>query len=412
MSKSETPIVRPHPAQPGALALGKNPGRSRSHNRRVLLELLRRHGPLGRKALADLAGISTQAVANIIDELVSDGLLLDKGRKRTGRGLPPIQYAINPDGAVTIGLEISVGELTATLLDIGGNLRLEERFTLDDMRPEPVLALIREEVRRLIARQSAQLMGVGVVMPGPFGIEGLSGVGPTTLHDWSDIDVAGRLSAELGVPVVVDNDANAAAVGEMLFGKGQNVGHFCLLYFGAGIGLGAIIQDQPLRGAFGNAGEIGHIPVAPGGLACQCGQSGCLEMYASIHALSVFLGSPDRVLRADEIRARIDAGDPAIETWLAGAAPHLATMIGLIENIFDPQTVILGGKLPGRLLDDLVARLDIPPSVANRPARVLPRVQRGQAGQGSAALGAAALPFFNAITPQLDLAEPVPSPQE
>ncbi|GGA98418.1 sugar kinase [Allosediminivita pacifica] len=412
VTRTVAPTDSTHRSPRGALALGKNPGRSRSHNRRVLLELLRRNGPQGRKALADLAGISTQAVANIIEELVADGLLLDMGRKRTGRGLPPIQYAINPDGAVTIGLEISVGELTATLLDLGGNLRHEERFSLDDMRPDAVLALIGDEVRRLIARQSARLMGVGVVMPGPFGIEGLSGVGPTTLKDWTDIDVAGRLSGDLGVPVVVDNDANAAAVGEMLFGKGQNVGHFCMLYFGAGIGLGAIVQDQPLRGAFGNAGEIGHIPVAPGGLPCQCGQSGCLEGYASIHALSGYLGSSDRVLRADEIRARIDAGDPAIDDWLASAAPHLATMIGMIENIFDPQTVILGGKLPGRLLDDLVARLKVPPSVANRPSRVLPRVQRGQAGQGSAALGAAALPFFNAITPQLDLAEPVPVPQE
>ena len=389
----------------GRTAKGKNPGRSRDHNRRVVLELLRRSGPLGRKAIADLAHISTQAVTNIIDELMADGLLLDKGRKRTVRGLPPIQYAINPDGAITIGLEIAVGSLTAVVLDLGGNLRAAEEAALPDMTATVVMDLIGEVVARLRTSFTAQLMGIGVVMPGPFEIEGLSGVGPTTLPDWSGTDVAAVLSRRCDVPVTVGNDANAAAVGELLFGQGRSVSQFCMLYFGAGVGMGAIVADQPLRGAFGNAGEIGHIIVAPGGLPCQCGQLGCLERYVSMHALSEAMTrdgvTPDA---AALLRMHADR-DPALLTWLDRAAPLLSWMIGLLENIFDPQTVILGGKMPQPLLDDLIARLAIPTSVANRRDRALPRVQRGQTGEDSAALGAAALPFFNAITPQLHQTE-------
>lgn len=409
MSVDEGTDLPPHPAV--RIGAGKNPERSRSHNRRVLLELLRRNGPLGRKALADLAEISTQAVTNIIDDLMAEGLLTDLGRRRQGRGLPPIQYAINPGGGFAIGVEIAVGALAVAVLDLGGNILHEERIDLRDMRPEPVLATILAMVARLRAAQPAQLMGIGVVMPGPFGIEGLSDVGPTTLAGWDQLAVAGQLSRATGVAVLVDNDANAAAVGEFLFGKGLNVPHFCLIYFGAGIGLGAIVQDQPLRGAFGNAGEIGHVVIAPGGRPCQCGQAGCLERYASVHALSEQVGRGDALLPPEAILALHRAGDPRLAGWIDTAARHLSAMIGLIENIFDPQTVILAGKIPGPVLDDLIARLSLPASVANRRGRSLPRVQRGQTGAGSAALGAAALPLFNAIAPQVaPVGEPAVAP--
>ena len=398
---SDASDTEPLARQSPRTARGKNPGRSREHNRRVVLELLRRSGPMGRKELADLAHISTQAVTNIIDDLMAEDLLRDMGRKRTVRGLPPIQYAINPDGAITIGLEIAVGSLTAVVLDLGGNLRTSCIVPLPDMTAAVVLDLIGAVVTDLRATVPAQLMGIGVVMPGPFEIEGLTGVGPTTLPDWSGVDVAAILGRRCDVPVTVDNDANAAAVSEMLFGQGQNVSHFCMLYFGAGIGMGGIVADQPLRGAFGNAGEIGHIIVAPGGLPCQCGQAGCLERYVSLHALSETLTRDGTIPDAATLLALHAAADPALIAWLDRAAPHLSAMIGLLENIFDPQTVILGGKMPQPILSDLIARLTIPTSVANRHDRALPRVQCGQTGEESAAIGAAALPFFNAITPQL-----------
>lgn len=405
-SPSLPPLKQSEPTRSrGLTTQGKNPGRSREHNRRVVLELLRRGGSLGRKELADLAHISTQAVGNIIEDLLAEKLLLDMGRKRTTRGLPPIQYAINPNGAITIGLEIAVGILTAAILDLGGNPRAVRQVPLPDMTADVVLGVIARVVSQLRENYDAPLIGIGVVMPGPFEIEGLSGVGPTTLPDWAGVDVAALLATQCGVPVFVDNDANAAAVGEMLFGKGQNVSNFCMLYFGAGIGMGAIVADQPLRGAFGNAGEIGHIVVAEGEMSCQCGQSGCLERYTSLHALTEWMTRdgilPDRAALLDHYARQ----DSDMTAWLDRAARHLSQMINLLENIFDPQTMILGGKMPEAILDGLIARLDITTSVANRRNRALPRVQRGQTSEDSAALGAAALPFFNAITPQLHISE-------
>jgi len=385
--------------------LGKNPGRSRSHNRKVVLDLLRGHGPLGRKELADMTQLTTQAVANIIDELLAENLLLNLGRRRSGRGQPPIQFAINPDGAITIGIEVSVTEMVTSVLDLGGNLRHESRVALDDARPDALIPKIADKVANLRGIFGANLMGVGVVMPGPFEIEGLSGVGPTTLPGWAGVDVADRLSTLIGVPVQVENDANAAAIGETLFGAGQSLSNFCLIYFGAGVGLGVIADNLPIRGAFGNAGEIGHIIVAPGGRPCLCGQSGCLEQYVSLHALREHLTPHGIEADFATLEALQRDNAPVISNWIGSAAAHLSTMIGILENIFDPQTVILGGALPDSIIDSLIEHLSFGPSVANRSQRAQPRVTRGQTGQLTAALGAASLPLFEAMIPQLDLSD-------
>ncbi len=388
--------------------LGKNPGRSRAHNRRVVLDLLRSHGQLGRKQIADMTRLTTQAVANIIEELLAENLLVDLGRLRSGRGQPPVQFALNPDGAITIGFEISVSHLVTTVLDLHGRILEHASVALDDTGPAALIPQVVAQVADIRRRLPAALLGVGVVMPGPFGIEDMSGIGPTTLPGWAGIDASGLLAARTGVPVVIENDANAAAVGEALFGAGQGLANFCMIYFGGGIGLGIIHESQPLRGAFGNAGEIGHVVVAPGGRLCACGQSGCLERYASRDALGERLG-PDA---SGDLATLFAAGHPGLMAWLDEAAAHLSPVVTMLENILDPETVILGGELSDPVIDALISRLTLGTSVANRRDRALPRVIRGRTGQTIAALGAAALPFFDTIIPRLDTGPgPVPDTQ-
>jgi predicted NBD/HSP70 family sugar kinase len=388
------------------VTLGKNPERSRDHNRRVVLDVVRRNGPVGRMRIARLTHLTAQAIANIVDELVGDGLLMETGRLRSGRGQPPIQFAVNPDGAITMGVEVAADHMVTTVLDLTGQPRSSRIAPVHDTSPGQVVAHIRTELDQVRATFRAPLLGVGVVMPGPFEIEGLSSVGPTTLPGWGDVDAAALLGEACGAPVTVENDANAAAMGERLFGAGHSIANFAMIYFGAGIGMGMIQDGAPFRGAFGNAGEIGHVVVAPGGRACPCGQRGCLERYASVYALREKLlaaGIFDCDLAAME---RLHTGrHPVLIDWLEEAATSFAPMIAMIENILDPQTIILGGMLPDAVIDELIGRMgSLPISVASRRARPLPRVMRGQTGQYTAALGAAALPLFEAVTPKLETA--------
>jgi predicted NBD/HSP70 family sugar kinase len=385
------------------VTLGKNPERSRDHNRRVVLDVVRRHGSLGRMHIARLTHLTAQAIANIVDELVDENLLMETGRLRSGRGQPPIQFAVNPDGAMTMGIEMASDHMVTTVLDLAGQPRSRRIMPVSDTSPQQVASHLRAELETVKANSAARLLGIGVVMPGPFEIEGMTSVGPTTLPGWSGIDAAALLSEACGETVMVENDATAAAVGERIFGAGHSISNFCMIYFGAGVGLGMVQDGAPFRGAFGNAGEIGHVVVAPRGKACPCGQRGCLERYASLHALREKLaetGLEDCDFDGlSELHAK---RHPVLLEWMDEAATYLAPMIAMIENLLDPETVILGGTLPDAIIDELIARMGpLPISVASRRARALPRVLRGQTGQYTAALGAAALPLFEAVTPKL-----------
>lgn len=390
------------------VAIGNNPERNRLHNRRVVLEIIRVLGPIGRTSIARLTHLTPQAVSNIVDELVTDHLLVETGRLRTGRGQPPIQFAINPDGPMTAGVEIAADHMVTVMLDITGRVRAQTSVPLAEATPDAIAPLLVAELdkARAVIGTNPRILGIGVVMPGPFGIEGMTSVGPTTLPGWHEIDPAHLLGDATGLPVVIENDATAAAIGERFFGVGQKLADFAYIYFGAGLGMGIIHNGQPFRGVFGNAGEIGHAVVVPGGRPCACGQSGCLERYASVYALREKCA--ERGIEVPDF-AGLETwqaeGHPVLREWIAEAAQSLAPIIATLENVLDPETMILGGALPDPVIDAVIAALaPLPVSVASRRDRQVPRVLRGTTGQFTAALGAAAIPLMETITPRLDIA--------
>ena len=132
-----------------------------------------------------------------------------------------------------------------------------------------------------------------MAMPGPFGVEGLTSVGPTALPGWQDFPIAEELQQLTGIPVTVENDATAAAIGERLYGVARNLNSFVYLFIGTGLGAGLFLDGHLYKGSRHNAGEIGHMIVSPGGLQCDCGKRGCLERYVSLRAAYEFLDFPD-----------------------------------------------------------------------------------------------------------------------
>ncbi len=396
-----------HP--PHNVAIGSNPERNRAHNRRVVLEVIRMQGHLGRAEIARRAQLTAQAVANIVDELLAEGLLIEQGRLRSGRGQPPIQFAVNPDGPLTAGVEIAADRMVTVLVDPSGEIRSHSIIPLEKAGPDSVPAQAAAQIARLraaLGSEPPRLLGVGVVMPGPFEVEGMSSVGPATLPGWSGVDAVALFSKATGVHVVIDNDATAAAVGERLYGAGRQIGTFCYLYFGVGLGLGVIQDGRPLRGAYGNAGELGHVGLVPRRGRVLPGPAGALERHVSVFALREHLAMAGiYVATVEDIQKLFDAGSTPLRAWITMAADYLAPTVGMVENIFDPMTVIFGGGLPDAVLDAMIAALDpLPVSVATRQQRSLPRVLRGQTGQLTAALGAAALPLLDTVSPHLSRA--------
>ncbi|MCR8723298.1 ROK family transcriptional regulator [Frigidibacter sp. ROC022] len=375
---------------------GSNAERSRLWNRALVLRHVRTAGASGRAEIARASGLSTQAVSNIIADLTGEGLLAEIGRRQARRGLPVAQYAVAPSGGHALGVELRPDAARAVLSDLAGRALWSGRRALAHAGPDEVageINTLRDEALAGSGVCPDRLLGIGVVMPGPFGHTGLAAAA-TELPGWEQTDPAPFLESRLGCAVVIENDANAAAVAERLSGVAQGLEHYAFLYFGAGLGLGIVSDAGLLRGAFGNAGEIGHVRI----------DGRRLEEVASRVSLARRLSAAGHAAgTVEEIEAALDA--PETGQWLDEAAAALGQAVVLLENLLDPQVVILGGALPDALIDGLISRIVLSPaSLAARPDRTLPRLMRGAAGRMTATHGAAALVLDRLFTPRLDAA--------
>jgi predicted NBD/HSP70 family sugar kinase len=282
-------------------------------------------------------------------------------------------------------------------------VRARHEETLVDVAPQPVLVRIARVAQQLLRRKAwikGRVLGAGVVLPSVLETGRPVRLGPTTLPDWQGFPVVERLGTLLGVPVLVENDATAAAVGERLYGVGQRLRDFLFVFIGTGIGAGLILSGHPYGGSSGRAGELGHVVTAPGGRPCPCGNSGCLERYASLSAAQAALtGQPEGGVPVDPaalLRA-FEAGAPALLAWLDEAARHLSVAVNLLANLLDPEAIVLGGPIPAPLLEALLFRMRPSP----RGGR--PRLLCAEAGLETSALGAAALPLFADLAPRYAL---------
>ncbi|OUG65660.1 ROK family protein, partial [Klebsiella variicola] len=262
------------------------------------------------------------------------------------------------------------------------------------------LAEVLDEIRALPTLDWSRVLGMGVVMPGPFGVEGISSTGPTTLNGWEGVDVAAELGRLSGLPVTLENDATVAAIGERFHGVARQLNSFVYLYIGTGLGAGIFTDGHVYTGHAHNAGEVGHIVVAPNGRPCYCGNEGCLERYVSLQAAYEFCGlDPYRALPEDLLS--VDAA--LFDQWITSILAPLRQAINLLECVFDAETVVVGGMMPAPLLEKVLARL--PPLYQSVRGRYLPaqRVKMGMTGTDTAALGAAALPIFDEFNPQFQV---------
>ncbi|NKB52200.1 MAG: ROK family protein [Rhizobiaceae bacterium] len=376
---------------------GTNAERSRSSNRQAVLGHIQSAGQLGRAEIARALGLSTQAVSNIIAELAHDGLLLEAGTRSGGRGLPAVQYGINAEGGYAVGIEIRPDAIFAALVDLHRTAVITRRRALKNTKPDKLVSKIlklRDVMLEKTRIDADRLLGAGIVMPGPFGQTGLSGLG-SDLAGWQQIDARALFENALGLPVELSNDANAAAMSERIAqGPARGLTNFAYLYFGAGLGLGLVNHGQLMEGAFGNAGEIGHVPVMTRNGPAP------LEQLLSRVAVQNHMNfkTPLDIAAIDMLYAR---NDPDFMDWLDSGATALSQALGLIENLFDPQTTILGGAMPEVVLDHLIANTSLPElSVSNRVDSSHPRLQRGTCGRMTATLGAASLILNRAFTPQ------------
>lgn len=361
---------------------GTNQEFGRPYNRRIVLESIRLGGPITRGDIAARVGLTVQTVSTIVRELEGEGYVLSLREGPKGRGLPPSALRINPEGGYAVGVHVTPLGIDAALINLSGDVVASLHRKAPNASADHAFELIGALLPELTgSRPGGRILGIGMALPGPFGVESMSFVGPTTMAGWKDVALRERLAEVTALPAFIETDMAAAALGEQLYGLGTGLSEYYYLYFGVGLG-GAMVHDGTvLRGAWGNAGEVGHLPAVPGGEPCPCGNRGCLERYLSLEALN---------------RHRLSAPE-----WVEEVAPLFRNAIAIIENLFDPETVVLGGLAPSSLLERLAATAaSLPNSVSARRDRTTPRVVVARGGEHSVLRGAAALAVAGALSPR------------
>lgn len=332
--------------------------------------ILRRLFQEGARSRADLAkelGLNRSTVTHVVRDLVSSGYVCEVGVSRHTGGRPGIPVVLDPHGGGLIGVEINIDVVNVVLTDFAGGVlwsRGVETLDCDELFAELDAAesLVDEAVAQLRSAGIGPLLGIGVavaalVAPG----EGRIVYSP--FLGWRDVDLKSRWAQRFGCRIVVENEANAAALGEHHFGVARRVNDFVFVSVGVGLAIGVFVNGILLRGVNGFAGQAGHTVTNTGGQLCRCGRRGCWVTEVGLDAISERLrkradasGCP-AVSAADKetpthmtIRAledAVEAKDSAVLNVLEETGRHMGAGIADLINLLDPSLVVLGGALSG-----------------------------------------------------------------
>ena len=399
MTRSPSSDARPRSlngsAGAGVELSGTNLARAGDYNQRVVLQAIRIHGPITRSELAELSGLTPPAIANITRRLMADDLVIDAGQRRGGRGQPATRIDVNPDGRLSLGVNIDRDHITVVLLDLKGGVRARVSRETPLMAPAAAAARVRELAHELLGQAPngrARLIGAGLAIP-----DDLDSVDLPSLHHqdaWGAVDLGELLGAELGVSVLVENDAAAAAIGELQFGHGLQFPSFFYILITAGLGGGLVVEGEYFRGATGRSGEIGFLPLHEDGAPART-----LQEAVSLSALYAHLA--ERGVAVDHpaaLEALAPAQSAVVDGWLDHAADTLTEPLMAVNWLINPAAILLGGRLPGRRLDALAERLTQRLSRRAQVAQPTP-VLRAIAAEDAPAMGAAILPFLSQLLP-------------
>jgi predicted NBD/HSP70 family sugar kinase len=371
----------------------------------VILEIVRLHGPVSRVDVARLTGLTNQTVFNIVDGLHQTGLIRDFGRKVAERGQPAKLFEINADAAFSVGLHLERDHIASVLVDFKGVIRSRTYRAGHLTTPVEALKQALSSIRELRRKNHhKRILGLGIALPGPMDFQHGKVVFSPNFPGWEQVKVQDYFNRSTKLPVVVDNDATAAAIGESWYGAGRSLDSFVYIYVGVGVGGGIIVNGRPYRGFRGGSGELGHLVVDKRRNAqlCGCGKRGCLEAYLSLTSLTQRLREAGLDgCSLTKIVELFDQGNETVLDWLKTAASYLTEIIGDLLLLFDPEAIVVGGHLPSPLLSFLVERSA---SIGQKNGRVdrHVRILQGMLQDEAAALGAAVLPIDDLIAPNYE----------
>ena len=332
---------------------------ARDINRRIMLNLIRRHQPISRADLARHSGLQRSTVSVITEQLIEERWVTEGASGHAPRGRRPRFLHLNKERVGIIGINVRPATTTIALADLDAQFMAQQSLpTSQD--PEQFITELSSRLHNLIeTHPGIYYEGIGVSLPGRVDLASQKLVFAPNLG-WGDVDLKTPLEKATGLPVELENAANACALAEVWFGRHtEGVRDLIAVTVSEGIGAGVMVNGQLVRGSTGAAGEFGHITLVEDGLQCQCGNRGCWEVYASNSAAVRYYAqsiSPGRGGKSanrsqeiaptfDDILRLADQGDPKAIEALDQMAHYLGAGIALLVTGLAPDVIIIVGEV-------------------------------------------------------------------
>lgn len=325
-------------------------------NRSAILDIIRREGPISRSQIAAELRVSLPTVMRIVEELISEELVRPNGKKEFsgGRKRPLLEF--NAHEHLTIGVDMGASNLYGAVADMAGNILAEH--TIRDHKKRGVeiydlLAALIEEMLAAANKTGRRIRGIGVGAPGiTYYDEGIVKWAPSL--DWRDFPLKQKLQTAFNLPVILDNDVNLSALGEMWYGAGQNLKNLVLIIISRGIGAGVIIDGAVYRGSHLTAGEIGYLIPEHSALGKKWVGAGATESMAAIPGIisrakrelqGVY--PPERIaaLTVDDVFDAFRKGEAWSQPVIEETIDYLAQVVATVSVCFDPDVIVLSGEI-------------------------------------------------------------------
>lgn len=339
---------------------GSNLTTIKSSNRSLILRLLNSVGQVSRAELSRITGLTKTSITNIISELMEKGIIYETGIMESSSGRKPILLNLSKNALYALGLYISRDFAYCNVVNLKGEIIRENKHIFDFTENEQTfLSTIFKTVSDVLCDSgihTSKILGIGVASIGPLDVKNGIILDPPNFRGLRSIPIIKALSDRFDMEAFLDNDMNASAIAEKLFGRGKNISNFVYVGVTNGIGAGIILDGNIFRGCNGFAGEIGHTTVDIRGDRCACGNLGCLEIYASIPSIvsqvrsSVSLGA-ESSFKAEEdvtwngIVSAASKGDQLCLKAIDRLVYYLSAGLVNTVNSFDPEVIFLGHEI-------------------------------------------------------------------
>lgn len=319
-------------------------------NKSLVLDIIKGQDSISRAEVSQRSGLNKGTVSSLVNELINSGLAYELGSGKSSGGRRPVMVSFNQTAGYSIGIDLGINYVLGILTDLKGNIVQEKNIKLTHCTFDFVAQQLITVIHYLIhaaPTSTLGVIGIGIGVPGMVDNKGTVLFAPNL--NWESVNLRKKITNQFNTSVIIENDANAGAYGEMLYGTRKDISNLIYVGVGGGIGTGVIIDNQLQKGTTGIGGEMGHVTIEAKGNKCRCGNRGCWELYASENALleqakqlSNFKVQPE--IDIDMLVQAANEGNNEVTDLFNEIGEYLGIGLTNIVYTFNPELIIIGNR--------------------------------------------------------------------